>query len=733
MRHRQMVGTDFAPLRRCHQEFFGVNTRHLKDSYDSIVVTCKAFHLSDKTFSLLARPPKFCPTPTQCSHSAIRLSVSDFLRKLKWRSFLPRRPNLSRFRTSSKRQPPPRCVAPAVRAICRKLKAAVNACLKDCSRCFPASNLCADEQAELRRLREDLSVTILPADKGGKWVIMPTSKYITEAERQLADRRQYLETTEDVDKTTKHRLTRLLRHLRNNNFLTAREFRALLPPQHYQPRRFYLLPKVHKPIWPDEEMPPGRPIVSDVNSVSRPCASLLEHFLSPIAQASPSYLRDSQHLLAILQDDFSLTPNSIFFTMDVNNLYNNIPIEEGLHIVSEAFLDHSDPRRPDATLLSMLRLLLTSNVFLFNNRQYLQLRGTPMGGAYSGSFANIYMTNWEKKAASYHLAPRLWVRYIDDIFGLWDHGPESLKEFHCFLNGLDTNIAVDLQHSSSSIRFLDLELYRANNNIGYRIGFKPTDCHTILPPSSHHPRHVFRGILHGQILRWATKSSSAQDFLRTKATVIPIWRSQGYTRTAILAAMKSVFKTTAQTTSNWTPGFFPCQPPCSACQRALPTKKIKDHLSSNVYHINHRLTCQDRNIIYCITCLLCNKRYIGQTSRQLQRRINEHLNDIRAKRPTPVSLHFQLCGLDNFVFTGLERAAHERHRLAKETAWMQRLHTTSPDGINTIQSQQDHTILVLPHSQCADRVATLCRRWADVTITCAKRRSQCLRQFLRHF
>ena len=177
--------------------------------------------------------------------------------------------------------------------------------------------------------------------------------------------------------------------------------------------------------------------------------------------------------------------------MDVNNLFNNIPIEDGLRVVSEAFHHHKDPRRPDLTLLTMLRLLLTSNTFTFNGRQYLQLRGTPMGGAYSGSLANIFMTHWEKKADSYHLAPRLWVRYIDDIFGLWDHGLDTLKDFHLFLNGLDINITVDLQHSASSIRFLDLELYRAQNNIGYRIGFKSTDCHTVLPPSSHHPRHVF--------------------------------------------------------------------------------------------------------------------------------------------------------------------------------------------------------------------------------------------------
>ena len=537
------------------------------------------------------------------------------------------------------------------------------------------------------------------------------------------------EVFEDIDKTTKQRLVMLLRHLRANNFVSIKEFRALLPPTRYQPRRFYLLPKVHKDDWPDEEMPPGRPIVSDVGSVSRSCASLVEHFLSPIVQASPSYLRDSQHLLAILQD-VSLSSESIFFTMDVNNLYNNVPIEEGIRAVSEAFLVHKNPQRPDATIISMLRLLLTSNVFVFNNRQYVQLRGAPMGGAYSGSFASIYMTAWEENAAAYQFKPRLWVRFIDDIFGIWDYGIESLMAFHSFLNGLDSNISVDLQHSSTSIRFLDLELYRAQDNVGYRIGFKPTDCHSVLPPSSHHPRHIFRGILYSQILRWATRSFTPRDFSLTKAKVTPVWRRQGYTRAAILTATKRVFQLTGQTAAAWSTGYFPCQPPCPVCHFASLTAKIKDHFSNNLYAINHRISCQDPNIIYCITCLKCSKRYVGQTSRPLKRRIGEHLSDIKAQRATPVSQHFQLCGLANFTFVGLERVIKERQRLTKEMAWVQRLHTAAPDGMNNITSL-DRSVIVLPHSLCADRVFSLCRRVSDEKITCAKRRSGCLRQLLR--
>ena len=657
-------------------------------------------------------------------------SVKDFTRKLLWRSILPARPNRSRFKKTSFAQPPLQRVDPGLLRRCRQLHAAVRSCLQDCSCCYPPLNLPADERLELERLNEDDTITVLPADKGGKWVIVPTAKYKQEAYRQLNNTERYRETTGRTDINTRKRLTVLLQHLRSTNFLTATEVRALLPPETYKPRRFFLLPKVHKNEWPDEEMPPGRPIVSDVNSVSRPCASFLEHFLAPIAQSAPSFLRDSLHLIALLQD-VPLHPHSFFFTMDVNDLYSNIPIEAGLQAVSDAFLHHPDPKRPDLTLLTMLHLLLTSNEFDFGDRHFLQLRGTPMGGAYSGSFATIYLAQWEEKICAHPLQPRIFLRYIDDIFGLWDHGPETLRGFHRFLNSLDPCIQVDLNINADTIRFLDLSLYRCGNRIGHRIGFKPTDCHLILPPDSHHPQHTFQGILYSQILRWLSRSSSYEDFRTTAATVTPVWRRQGYTRAAIRRATRLAFARTGQSPDAWETGFFPCQAWCSVCDYSTTTRSIFNNTTRNAYYITHRLACRDTNIVYCISCSSCDQRYVGQTSRPLRRRIAEHLNDIKRQRETPVSAHFNTCGPGCFQFTGLERVPDERQRLLKEASWIERLHTTAPHGINIADTNPpDSTFIVLPHSQCANRALTLARTMTLNRVTCGKRRSANLRQRL---
>ena len=55
--------------------------------------------------------------------------------------------------------------------------------------------------------------------------------------------------------------------------------------------------------------------------------------------------------------------------------------------------------------------------------------GTPM----APNYANLFMAKFENDLiTSYHqktgLKPHVWFRYIDDIFFVWTHGPDTLKD-----------------------------------------------------------------------------------------------------------------------------------------------------------------------------------------------------------------------------------------------------------------------------------------------------------------
>ena len=87
---------------------------------------------------------------------------------------------------------------------------------------------------------------------------------------------------------------------------------------------FYTLPMIHK------ENVPGRPIISGCNSPTAKLSIYLDHYLQPILQQIPSYIKNTTHFLRILKEiDGQVPSNSILVTFDVKSLYTNIPHDEG--------------------------------------------------------------------------------------------------------------------------------------------------------------------------------------------------------------------------------------------------------------------------------------------------------------------------------------------------------------------------------------------------------------------
>jgi len=58
--------------------------------------------------------------------------------------------------------------------------------------------------------------------------------------------------------------------------------------------------------------------------------------------------------------------------------------------------------------------------------------------------------------------------------------------------------------------------------------------------------------------------------------------------------------------------------------------------------IKSQLSCNSDNVIYVITCTLCNLYYIGQTQNQLRTRLGQHLSDIKLKNDTSIANHFNI-------------------------------------------------------------------------------------------
>ena len=475
--------------------------------------------------------------------------------------------------------------------------------------------------------------------------------------------------------------------------------------------RFGLLPS--QAVWPNPGMAPGRPIISDCGSNSQNASNLIEFFLQPVRKRLPSHLKDSSHLIALLRTA-TVSPASILFTFDVAALYTNVPIEEGIECVAQAFLRHPDTKRPDATILSLLRLLLTSNTFSFGGATWLQVHGVAMGKTFGGSFANIFLGAWEHGAlSSFPLKPTLWVRFQDDIFGIWNHGEASLVQFQQHLNAQHPRISLTLR-SGKTVDFLDLSVTAVGDSLHYSIYAKDTDTHFLLTKDSHHPSHTFRGIIFGEYLRFASHSSTREAFNNTVSGVLPVWRSLGYSRSLLRSTKTAVLSRTCQLTL-WPTGMFPCSPPasCRICIHAVQTSTFRHPFNNVVYPIISRITCRTTCCVYLIRCKSCGAIYVGQTQRSLRTRIEQHLQNIQDQhRITPLYRHFRdVCGPASFSFFGIDVHPDTNRRLQKESRWIEVLGARVPLGLNVIASKPTRTNLILPYGCCATRVTSAIRNW----------------------
>ena len=93
-----------------------------------------------------------------------------------------------------------------------------------------------------------------------------------------------------------------------------------------------------------------------------------------------SYLKDTTDFITLIENT-KVPSNAILVSMDVTSLYTNIPQEEGITLVCQAYETFHDKNPPIAThyLRKTLSLILKENSFHCNGKIYLQTHGTSHG------------------------------------------------------------------------------------------------------------------------------------------------------------------------------------------------------------------------------------------------------------------------------------------------------------------------------------------------------------------
>lgn len=123
---------------------------------------------------------------------------------------------------------------------------------------------------------------------------------------------------------------------------------------------------------------------------------------------------------------------------------------------------------------------------------------------------------------------------------------------------------------------------------------------------------------------------------------------------------------------------------CTVCKVLACHSYIRSHSNNSLFPIDTSLHCLSSNIISALTCTVCSKQYVGQTSRTARHRLAGHRHHFKYKHKSlyyHFTKHHHIPHL-HVNITLIERVEDPQDRLRREAQWIQDLGTLLPKDLN---------------------------------------------------
>ena len=113
--------------------------------------------------------------------------------------------------------------------------------------------------------------------------------------------------------------------------------------------------------------------------------------------------------------------------------------------------------------------------------KYNQKRSFAIATKFAPPYSNFFMTELEKRIfQNSEFQPFWWLRYLDEILGIWTQGSQKLNElFNCIYN-LHLTVKFSMDYSTTEIDFSGITVAKVGNKLETDLCCKPTDKHQYL-------------------------------------------------------------------------------------------------------------------------------------------------------------------------------------------------------------------------------------------------------------
>ena len=538
----------YASLKNIKAKKLNVLAPHLQQEIsddDNVVTIPDDLPLSSSERRVLSKGLKFIPTPKRVNEDDILLDLEKFYRRIRLHAhFNDPNQNIRScpeddddiFRKYQKKNSDwtPLTSPLAVDSFVNRCREEIKHLPLD--KIPKRSNLSKEERTAISSIKNRDDLVIKPADKGGAVVAWRKDLYVIEANRQLSDSTFYRKDSSDLTESNNKIILKTLNDEINKGSLPDGALNLIIK----NPRcgKFYLLPKIHK------VNNPGRPVVSACSCPTEIISAFLDDQFQPFVEGLSSYVKDTNHLIKIINELPTTTAPRLLYTMDVKSIYTVIPNSDGLKAL-RYFLNKRpvcDP--PTDSLIRLAELVLTLNHFEFDGDYYTQISGVSMGTRMGPSYACLFMGYLEQMFFSTYQGktPEVYKRYIDDCWGTTILSRSELESFINGFNQFHPSIEFTYEISDTGLSCLDVDMRVLDNTITTSVHYKPTDKHAYLRYDSHHPLKCRNSIPYSQFLRLKRICSDDDNFTKECANMSQFFLKRGYPQNIVNEALDRVSK-----------------------------------------------------------------------------------------------------------------------------------------------------------------------------------------------
>lgn len=488
-----------------------------------------------------------------------------------------------------------------------------------------------DITRRIRNLKEkikDNKLIVTKADKGNTTVIMEKTEYINKAE-EFIKQGPYEEIKYNYTNRYQAKIKKLIKEstmLRNFNKTQLIESNPSAPT-------FKCQVKLHK------EGRPIRPIVSFIGAPGYKLTKLTSKIVKQNYEFKKIFsIKNSIELIEELKD-VEINRNTILITIDVKDMFTNIPKEKVMELIKENGMSgyqHKDQ------VVKITETLMEQNYFRFNNKFYKQTKGLPMGSSLSPIMSEIYMNNFENKFLNnsvYRTKIKKWVRYVDDILIIWEGSIEEIKKLIEELNNIETGLQFKEEIGVDKISYLDIRIIISENRkLEFDIYRKSTYTDAIIPKESFHPMGYKIAAINAMCYRAIRCLNNKITLDKEVGRIKNIIKNNNFKPKIVDKIIQKINKTKDKRSINeevdkekylgaisyvgWkTEKIRNCFKKYGIKVATKRSKTVFDYIKNNE---TEEIPKTQKSGVYKVKCEECEMVYIGESGRAIECRLREH-------------------------------------------------------------------------------------------------------------